>query len=144
LADHDNFALMRFGRPHRKGVGWQVCTQWDQGWWICRVCGLRLPPEKAGILLDAALMCSAPGCASAGDGMHADVRRAFRGGRRAQPKPTTELSGYSDPQDFPSLDVFEPAMELASCIDLRRSTWSIEALAGSTDTTTEEPTNGQP
>lgn len=43
------------------------------------------------------------------------------------------------PPNFPSLDVFKPLTELASCIDLRRSTLSIETLAGSADTTTEEP-----
>jgi hypothetical protein len=78
---HDEPALMLWNRPSRGGICAQVCTQWDQGWWECVICDLRLPPLKAGILLDAALMHAFPNCDSIdAEGIHADTRRAWAGG----------------------------------------------------------------
>jgi len=72
---------MLWNRPSCGGIRAQVCTQWDQGWWECVICGLRLPPLKAGILLDAALMHAFSDCDSIdADGIHADTRRAWAGG----------------------------------------------------------------
>ena len=45
------------------------------------ICDLRLPPFKAGVLLDAALMHAFPDCDSIdADGVHADTKRAWDGG----------------------------------------------------------------
>ena len=80
---HDDQALMLWNRP-QGGVRAQVCTEWDQGWWECVICDLRLPPHKAGVLLDAALMHAFPDCDSIdADGIHADTKRAWAGGRRS-------------------------------------------------------------
>ncbi len=77
---HDDPALMVWNSPHG-GPRAQVCTQWDQGWWECVICNLRLPPHKAGVLLDAALMLAFPDCDSIEeDGIHADTKRALAGG----------------------------------------------------------------
>jgi hypothetical protein len=78
-AIYDDPALMLWRRPSG-GIRGQVCTEWDGGWWECQACGLRLPPHKAGILLDAALMHSDPSCDSITEGVHADTRRAWSGG----------------------------------------------------------------
>ena len=79
---HDDQALMLWNRPSRGGIRAQVCTQWDQGWWECVICDLRLPPHKAGVLLDAALMHAFPDCDSIdAEGIHADTKRAWTGGR---------------------------------------------------------------
>jgi hypothetical protein len=76
---HDDPALMLWNPPSQ-GLKGQVCTQWDQGWWKCVICDLRLPPHKAGVLLDAALMHAFPGCDSIdAEGIHADTRRAWAG-----------------------------------------------------------------
>lgn len=80
---HDDPALMRW-HPPCGGARGQQCTQWDQGWWECQMCGLRLPPHKAGILLDAVLMHAFPNCDSiTADGIHMDTKRAWAGGREA-------------------------------------------------------------
>jgi hypothetical protein len=77
---YDDLALMLWIRPHRGARG-QACTQWDQGWWECVMCDLRLPARKAGVLLDAALMAAFPDCDSINeDGIHADTLRALSGG----------------------------------------------------------------
>lgn len=77
---HDDLALMLWNSPQECARA-QVCTQWDQGWWECVICGLRLPPHKAGVLLDAALMHAFPDCDSIdADGIHADTKRAWAGG----------------------------------------------------------------
>ena len=82
-ADIDEFALMRWHPPSQK-AGAQVCTRWDDGFWVCDICELRLNPIDAGILLDAALMHYAPDCDSIGaDGIHADTHRALAGGPRS-------------------------------------------------------------
>jgi hypothetical protein len=73
--------------PPQGGARAQVCAQWDQGWWECVICDLRLPPHKAGVLLDAALMHAFPDCDSIdADGIHTDTRRAWAGGQHS---PTT-------------------------------------------------------
>ena len=79
---YDNLGLMRWHRP-TGGVQGQVFTRWSQGWWECE-CGLRLPPFTAGILLDAVLMNASPNDDSidAEDGVHADTKRAWKGGGR--------------------------------------------------------------
>ena len=80
--DIDEFILMRWHPPFG-GPRTQVCTRWDEGWWECQVCGIKLTPHEAGVLVDAALMHYAPDCDSIGDdGIHADTRRAFKGGSR--------------------------------------------------------------
>ena len=82
-AEIDEFALMRWHPPIQR-AGAQVCTRWDQGWWQCEICELRLNPLDAGILIDAALMHYAPDCDSIGnDGIHADTHRALKGGPRS-------------------------------------------------------------
>jgi hypothetical protein len=81
---HDDQALMLWNRPSRGGIRAQVCTQWDQGWWECVICDLRLPPHKAGVLLDAALMHAFPDCDSiSSEGIHADTLRALHGGNKS-------------------------------------------------------------
>ena len=80
----DDLALM-YWHPPQGGARGQQCTQWDQGWWQCQICELRLPPHKAGVLLDAALMHAFPDCGSIAEGVHADTKRAWAGGRRATP-----------------------------------------------------------
>jgi hypothetical protein len=77
---HADAHVMDWCSPYGGARGQQV-TRWDGGAWSCRVCGLRLSPRDAGVLLDAALMCSDPDCDSIEDGMHEDARRALRGGR---------------------------------------------------------------
>lgn len=77
-AVHDDPALMYWHPPYR-GVRGQVCTEWDDGWWECQLCGLKLPPHKAGIFLDAALMHAFPDCDSIREGVHEDTRRAWAG-----------------------------------------------------------------
>ena len=80
---HDDLALMLWNPP-QGGARAQVCTQWDQGWWECVICDLRLPPHKAGVLLDAALMHAFPDCDSIDvDGIHTDTRRAWAGGQHS-------------------------------------------------------------
>ena len=76
---HDDPALMDWCPPYGGARGQQV-SRWDGGAWACRVCGLRLSPRDAGVLLDAALMHVDPDCDSIVDGMHADAVRALRGG----------------------------------------------------------------
>ena len=78
---YDDLDLMHWHPPYG-GIRGQVVTHWDQGWWQC-ACGLRLPPFKAGILLDAALMHAFPNCDSIdAEGVHADTKRAWKGGSR--------------------------------------------------------------
>lgn len=78
---HDDQALMRWNPPVGGARGQQV-TEWDEGWWKCVICDLRLPPHKAGVLLDAALMHAFPDCDSIdSDGIHLDTRRAWAGSR---------------------------------------------------------------
>ena len=79
-ACYDDQALMFWCPPNLKGMCGQICTQWDQGWWECQICELRLPPFKAGVLLNAALKHAFPNCAINADGIHADTIRAWTGG----------------------------------------------------------------
>lgn len=74
---------MLWNRP-QVGAGAAVCTEWDSGWWECVICDLKLPPHKAGVLLDAALMDAFPDCDSINEnGIHADTLRAWKGGERS-------------------------------------------------------------
>ena len=76
---HDDMALMLWNKRNG-GPGPTTIAQWDQGWWECVICDLRLPPVKAAVLLDAALMHAFPDCDSIdGDGIHADTRSAWNG-----------------------------------------------------------------
>lgn len=68
---YDDMATMRLEPPFTAG----------RGVWGCRVCGVRLTPCHAGVLLDAALMHMDPHCDSIRGGVHEDTRRAHRGGR---------------------------------------------------------------
>jgi len=74
---HDDPILMHWCDPPR-GAGAAVCSRWDRGAWLCHLCGIRLEPGEAGILLDAVLHHAFPDCDSLdGDGVHADTRRAM-------------------------------------------------------------------
>lgn len=82
----DDWALMHWVPPFRpRGACGNpgMPSRWDQGLWECASCGVRLTPEEAGILIDAALMHIDPHCDSIEEGpesMHSDARRALRGG----------------------------------------------------------------
>jgi hypothetical protein len=85
-ACYDDQALMFWCPPNLNEMRRQVFAQWDQGWWECQICELRLPPFKAGVLLDAALKHAFPNCDSIdADGIHADTKRAWAGGPIFQP-----------------------------------------------------------
>lgn len=85
----DGYTVMRWSPgPRQTGACGNpgMPSRWDRGVWECGACGLRVTPEEAGILLDAALSVSHPECDSItedaiGQRLHEDVRRALRGGR---------------------------------------------------------------
>ena len=86
---HDDLCIMSWVPPFRpRGAGGNpgMPSRWDRGSWECDSCGLRLTPEEAGILLDAALMHVDPDCDSIvdnhGNPIHKDALRALHGGRR--------------------------------------------------------------
>jgi len=74
---HDDPILMHWCDPPG-GAGAAVCSRWDRGAWLCDLCGIRLEPGEAGVLLDAVLQHAFPACDSLdADGVHADTRRAM-------------------------------------------------------------------
>lgn len=56
---HDDPTLMNWKKPYGGPRG-QIVTQWDNGWWQCEICQLRLPEHQAFLLIDAVLRVSDP------------------------------------------------------------------------------------
>jgi hypothetical protein len=72
-------ALMSWQKPPGGPRG-QVVTALDQGYWRCEVCGVRLPPDIAAVVLDAVLRVSDSDSDSYDGETFKDARIAAAGG----------------------------------------------------------------
>lgn len=77
----DDLAVMRFVAPPSRGACGNpgMPTRFSDGEWECQICGCRLSPHEAGVLLDAALSAIGLDCDSFDGVIHADARRALAG-----------------------------------------------------------------
>ena len=73
----DEIQTMKWNPPFGGARG-QQCTPWDNGGWSCDVCGTRLPPQCAMILIDAVLRVTDPDgeCDSYDGETYQDAREA--------------------------------------------------------------------
>ncbi len=58
-ATHDDPQMMFWNKPYGGARG-QQCTPWDNGWWSCEYCQLRVTEPSAFLLIDSVLRNSDP------------------------------------------------------------------------------------